>query len=493
MARLPLTSGAYSADSIIASAQRCVNLYPEINPKEITAPVPITLYQRPGRRRLSDPPTAGPGRCAYRSTNRLLFAVVSTTVYYIDSSYNWNALGDIKTINGPVKMMDNGSFIFIVDGSTNGYYIDMSNNQLTLLVDNNFYGSNYVDYVDTFFVFNRPQTSLANSFQWYISPSEWAPSQPFTFQDLASKSSYADPLTAVISLKRQLLLVGEMTSEIWYNSGAQDFTFTELPGTFVEHGSGAIYSLEKSDINAFWLSNDKDGKCQFLQLAPQDTVKAVSTRAIEKEWQKYSSISDAISTTFQINGHVFIQITFPTADKTWTLDRSTEQWFETIYIDDNGKEHRDRIAFAANVYGIVVGIDWQTGRLYQMDPDYYADDFVDEVNGDIIKFVRGYPNIVGSELNVRITHDQFVADIQCGTQIPAGGEPQMCSLRYSDTRGASWRQYSRQSLGAGGEFETSPSWNRLGLARDRVYEISWSGKFKTAMQGAWLTTTPHES
>lgn len=46
--RVPLTGGAYQAKSIIANAQRCVNLYPEANPPISTPPVPVTHYLTPG-------------------------------------------------------------------------------------------------------------------------------------------------------------------------------------------------------------------------------------------------------------------------------------------------------------------------------------------------------------------------------------------------------------------------------------------------------------
>ncbi len=55
MARLPLLGGAYTARSVIANAQKCINLYPEKNQSD--SPVPLTHYQRPG----FDPIQVGPG------------------------------------------------------------------------------------------------------------------------------------------------------------------------------------------------------------------------------------------------------------------------------------------------------------------------------------------------------------------------------------------------------------------------------------------------
>lgn len=46
--RIPLLGGAYQAKSIIANAQRCVNLYPEANPGSSQPQSPATHYPTPG-------------------------------------------------------------------------------------------------------------------------------------------------------------------------------------------------------------------------------------------------------------------------------------------------------------------------------------------------------------------------------------------------------------------------------------------------------------
>lgn len=59
-------------------------------------------------------------------------------------------------------------------------------------------------------------------------------------------------------------------------------------------------------------------------------------------------------------------------------------------------------------------------------------------------------------------------------------------LRWSDTRGASWSNAIPQTLGAQGEYETDISWRRLGMSRDRVYELSWSAQSMTALTSAFV-------
>ena len=57
--RVVLTGGAYQAASLIAGAQRCVNLIPEAIPPSDGEPVPMTHYPTPGLRRVATLSTSG--------------------------------------------------------------------------------------------------------------------------------------------------------------------------------------------------------------------------------------------------------------------------------------------------------------------------------------------------------------------------------------------------------------------------------------------------
>lgn len=66
-------------------------------------------------------------------------------------------------------------------------------------------------------------------------------------------------------------------------------------------------------------------------------------------------------------------------------------------------------------------------------------------------------------------------------------------LIWSDDRGHSFGNPVGQSLGGDGEYIKSLQWQRLGVARDRVFQIEWSCAKPTALQGAWVEVTPAQS
>ncbi|HVX58078.1 MAG TPA: hypothetical protein VHA37_10255, partial [Candidatus Saccharimonadales bacterium] len=67
------------------------------------------------------------------------------------------------------------------------------------------------------------------------------------------------------------------------------------------------------------------------------------------------------------------------------------------------------------------------------------------------------------------------------------------SLRWSDTRGLSWSVPVEQTLGATGRFLTQPQWRRLGMARDRVFEVFGQMPGRIAISGAFIDAEAAET
>jgi hypothetical protein len=476
---IPLTGGAYTARSLIANLQRCVNLFIEENPAEDEPPFPATHYLTPGLTLLGTAPLGTVVRGLYRTSTGVLYAVVGPIVYFIDSAFAFHQLGVIGSNTTPVSMSDNGIVVMLVDGSAQGHAITIIGNAFATISDPNFFGADRVEYIDTFFVLNRPNTT-----QWYISPSNWIPGVRFVALDVVAKSGGADPVVVVGVVRREIWPIGQLTSEVWFNSGAVDFPFQEMPGVFIEHGIAAKYSLVKADQSLFWISQDTQGQNVILQ-AEGFAVKRISTHSIEVSLAGYSTISDAIGFTYQQEGHIFYCLAFPSGDVTWCYDLSTGQWHERIFTDNNGVEHRHRANCMAFCYGVNVVGDWQTGQIYSMDLNNFTD------NGQPIVRRRGFPHII-SDGN-RVLHTRFLADMETATDTGAvdGSSsiaPPQISLRWSDSKGRSWSNPVVRSLGALGDDLKSIQWRRLGLARDRVYELFWSDAAETALNGAFIET-----
>ena len=479
--QIQLLSGAYQARSIIASAQRCLNLYPEIAQRETFLYMPqpagaasiLTHYPTPGLTSLAA--STGTWRCLYMASNGTLYGVCGQTVYAISSTWGLAALGTLSfPSNNPVSMADNAVTLVIVDGSTTGYTITLATNAFAVLADptGSFVGADFVEYLDTFFLFNKPNTQI-----FYTSLSNSTTFDPLYF---AAKVGGSDRLVAMRVVNRNIWLLGAQTSEVWYDSGASAFPFQITEGAFIQHGCHAKYSVASNDLQIFWLGQDPQGQ-NIVFMGNGYTAARISTHAIEHDIQSYSRTDDAIGYCYQQEGHVFYVLNFPTADRTWVYDQASNLWHERAWIDSNGVEHRHRSNVYASAYGAAVVGDWSNGSLYAFDLNNYTD------NGQPIKRLRAFPHVV-NDLK-RVVYHKFIADMQAGGQTDPTQAAPLVGLRWSDDRGNSWGNYITQPLGAVGNALANIQWRRLGMARDRVFELSWSSPVLTALNSAYIDVT----
>jgi hypothetical protein len=466
MGKAALVNGAYQARSVIASAQRCVNLYLEANPQ--TSVFPFTHYPTPGLTLLGSS-SQNKWRGLYSATNGQLYGVCGNTVYAISSTYTLTIIGTISSYSGPVSMVDNTTDIILVDGVYgSGWTIHLADNSFAQITQAGFYGGNQVNYVDGYFVLNRIGTR-----QWYISMPNTTTFDPI---DYASTTGYSDSLVGIGITRRYVYLFGKITTEIWFNQGNTTFPFGRLPGSFMQYGCAATNSIAQMDGELYWVAQSPQGQA-FICKTANFAANIISTFAINNELQSYPTLADAIGYTYELNGHFFYVVTFPTANKTWVYDLSNQQWNEWNWIDNDGGFNRHRSNCFAFAYGKLIVGDWENGNLYAIDQDNYTD------NGQVITRVRTFYHMEDDGAN-RVRYRSFISEMESGNGY--NNQSVEVSLKFSDDRGKTYGNPVMQSLGKEGEYITSMQWNRLGMARDRVFELSWSSPVRTALNGAFV-------
>ena len=69
-------------------------------------------------------------------------------------------IGTLLTKSGPVSIADNGTIAAIVDGNY-GYTMNLATSVVELITSESFNGgANIVQFLDGYFVFNRPNTQV---------------------------------------------------------------------------------------------------------------------------------------------------------------------------------------------------------------------------------------------------------------------------------------------------------------------------------------------
>ncbi len=442
-------------------------------------------------------PNINPVRGLYRASSGPSsgFAVVGQGVYSIDPQFQLTQVGYLpEPRSTPVSMIDNGLNLAIVDGSDTMYQVVLASGLFGPVPNpvGFFTGADRVDILDTFVVWNFPDTNLFGS--------TLAGTLTFDPTYFAAKAAYPDNIASLAVNRRELILIGTLKSEIFYNAGLPAFPFAEDPGAFFEHGCVAKYSVATQDISTFWLGQDLQGDGIVFRARGYD-CRRVSTHAIEfalQQCKKQGPISDAIGYTYQQGGHVFYVLILPSAlgglGQTWVLDDSTEMWHQRAFTNADGQLERDRSNCCAFINGQNVVGDHSTGELFRLDPDIH----IDVVAGVTypVSCIRTFPHIGAGVTDQgqpvmadgkRLQFEQFLADIECGTApLDVDGSPAKVSIRWSDDRGKTFGEDVLQSMGAPGEYLTQPQWPGLGIARDRIFELSYSINGPAALNGGWV-------
>lgn len=476
--KTPILGSTYVTRSVNAADARMVNLFPEIIPEG--GKEPAFLQRCPGLK-FQTRVGAGPIRGLWaHQTRGQDFYVASGNEFYQLNALTGTAtkLGNIGG-TGPVSIADNGTQLFIACGAT-GYIYNESTGEFGQITDPDFPGAVTVCYLDGYFVFNEPNSQKI----WVTQILDGTSIDPL---DFASAEGSPDGVVGILNDHKELWIFGTDTTEVWYDQGGADFPLAPIQGAFNEIGCISPWSIAKMDNSIFWLGTDPRGQ-GIVYRADGYRGQRISTHAVEWQIQQYATLSDAVAYTYQQDGHSFYVLNFPTANRTWVFDASTQAWHERAGWK-NGEFTRHRANCQCNFQGNVVLGDYQNGNIYTFEPDVYAD------NGEIQRWLRSWRALSTGQNNLNRSaqhHLQLDLETGVGLNLGQGDNPQVM-LRWSDDGGHTWSNEHWVSVGKIGQYGRRAIWRRLGMTekiRDRVYEVSMTDPVKTAIMGAELFVTP---
>lgn len=464
--QFPFVGPSYSARVKNLDAQQCINLYPEMagpNSKNVAA-----LIGTPGLS-LWTTLVGGGIRGSLRFSATLSVVVCGPNVYTVDVNGVGTLRGTVSDLSTPVSMASNGQVVMIVTGPA-GYALNPTTGSLTQIVNSAFTGADRVDFVDGYFVFNKPGTG-----QFQITGLYTTDIDPL---DFATAEGSPDLLISLIVDHRELWLFGENSTEVYFNSGNSDFPFERIQGAFIEQGCAAKNSVAKMDNRVFWLTADDRGQGMVMSAVGYQPQR-VSDHALEYAIGQMSTISDAVAYTYQQEGHAFYVLSFPTANQTWVLDASTNQWHQRAWrnpANNSLNRHRSNCHMAF-INENIVG-DWETGKLYKLDLDVFTD------NGDPIARIRACPHVADPDYRWQV-FDALQVDMQTGVGLTTGqGSDPKAMLQWSTDGGYSWSNELWAPIGKLGERRTRVKWRRLGRSRDRVFKVTITDPVRVAIVGA---------
>jgi hypothetical protein len=484
------------------NAQVCVNWYPEVdqqNPKEV-----VGLLGAPGLIQLVA--AAGGGAPGFDSSTtqwpqpyagaslpvRGLFvlpgsqtalAVIGNTCYLVTVSVAATpgafptlaitSVGTLATSTGPVSMAaDNGvgfgvtgtvvGNVCIVDGP-NGYWYNTLTGVFSKITDPAFLGADRVVMVDGWFVFNKP-----NSQAFYTVSQPY--SNVFNGSFYALKDGAPDNLVTIFENKEQLWLLGEQTTEVWYNAGGPYFPFQRLVGTMMQSGCKAAHSVARFNFEGqdglIWFGRSERGDNVIIRTKGFSTD-VVVTPAFANELKTYPITSDAIGYTYQEDTHEFYVLTFPTADVTWVFDAQTNVLHKRLSYDPYAQAfHRHRSNCYMNFQGMRIVGDYQCGALHWLTRTSFTD------AGWPLLSKRRSPHIWDKGQRGRVFMASLQIDFLAGVGNASGlGSDPQAGLAISRDGGKTFGNRWFAPIGKMAQNRIRTMWRKLGFGRDNVIDI----------------------
>lgn len=461
----------YTLEAASAGSQRLVNLYPEVLEAGPRKGNVMRLVGTPGlrlRATLGD----GPIRGTHRASTGQLFVVSGNTLYEVSSHWDATARsGALASAAGRVTMADDGTRIVVGDGGSVAFQAPLTAGSALVAIPADCPGG-HVAWQDGYFLHTVP-----NSGRFQISGLN---ALTYDALDVATAEGRPDQLVSLLSANRQIWLFGDLTTEVWWNSGAADFPFARNESAFIETGTISAGTCVRVGGSVAWVGNDERGRGTVWHAQGIQPVR-ISTHAVEQALAGYSRLDESSAFSYQQGGHEFYQLTVPGNDEntggTWVFDFGTGLWHERSYLSVTGEEpHRAWVGTVA--FGEVVVGDREDGRIYTYDLAYYSDD------GDPIRRMRQAQHVSQDEKRIRFSAFELQAEPGVGLDFPARGSAPVALLSWSDDGGHTWSNEHPASLGAIGEYRNRTRWVRLGMGRDRVFRVATSEPVPVTWLGA---------
>lgn len=399
------------------------------------------------------------------------------------------AVGKLKTYSGTVRFADNGDQMILVDGQY-GYIFELVSNVFQRITDEYFpgvedptKGPTHVCIINTYFIVNSSGT---NRYYWsspgYV-PYAFDSTHPDVLHlwnglQYGVKGGDSGAILALAANGTQLGIFGANSMEFHYdtgNTGGQ--LFARIEGAFVNWGIVAPQSLVRYENNFYWIGTDKDGSIGAFKAGPDYQPMRVSVRGVEARMQMYKSVTDAIATTYFIDGHGFVLFTFPngtstdgsgdTAGASWCFDTGNGSWTRRTRWDDaSGTSFRWQAQYATSNWSKLLMGDQSTDAVYELDTLATKDAKADGSGYWWINRVVTTP--IGWNNGVNMVYRSIQLNMQqgMGTRVGQGTNP-VAMMSISMDGGFTYGHERSAPIGATGKYRTRTRWTKCGIGRVR--------------------------
>ena len=311
---IPLIGPSYTNREKPLSAQKAINMWPEINPE---ARNQVALHNTAGIRVFAT--LSGVDR-GMHDFNNLMYAVNGQTLYSIDADGANTNLGTIPGFTR-CQMADDGYQLIIVTGETPYRYTVAGG--LEAITDPDLVNPTCVAYLNSQFIFDN------NDGTWgEFCTSSIEEGLAIDALDFATAESHPDDITAIIAYRQLVYFFGSHSVEPWANTGTGNPPFARASSGLRPFGVAGRDAVLTTSEYIYFLDHDRIPRRSNGLDFP-----SIGTPALGVEFSQYTRIDDCIAFSFIQDGQQFVAFTFPTADRTWCFHEPSGSWLQLSYIE----------------------------------------------------------------------------------------------------------------------------------------------------------------
>lgn len=459
-------SNSYVMRSGLASAERLVNCYVEPAPQD--SPFQNMLIGTAGLIVWKDLNIGFP-IYGMEVMGENLYVVAGNNVYKIDSVKTVTFIGTIPIEPSRVIMTNNGTQVTILTDTGTAYYCTSSASSLTQITDGDFLSSDSITTLDGYTISTKKQ---GRTFQF----SDLNATQNWQALNTQTVEADSSNIVRAAMINLEVWFFKENIIEVYYDSARPNYIFDRKDGIFIQKGCAAKYSIASIDNSFFFLGSDK-----LIYMTSGYQLIPISTYPIAQEIETYTTISDAFGFCYILNGHKFYTITFPSENKTWQYNTTTQRWHERESINSRQQNGMWRANCHAFYKGLNLFGDFETGVIYQASDTYTE-------NGTPI--LRKAVSSTQFANYSRATLDRLVLMMNTGVGLVTGqGSDPKIMLRVSTDGGKTWGYEETQPIGSQGDYLQEVFWTSLGYGRTFIIEITVSDPIQFAIVGAYINST----
>lgn len=413
------------------SGQRLLNYFPRATPDAVS---PVVLI---GRSPLTEKVQVG---------NRVHRMVkMGGAVYAVAAGAVWKFDGTSVTRVGAV-----------VDGSQ--VSVAASGTEVAIVVGNTYYICNGVSTTSySTGAVTNPQWVVFQDGYFLVSGTASGRSDALTISGLDDGTTFdslefifaenaPDEVLGLVSDHGQVWAFGRDTTEVFWNSGGQDFPFQPNRSAMIEKGCINGMTVAKEDNSVLWVGPDK-----VVYRSGGGTPQVISTREVEEALTAKTVESGFV---FQDRGHKFYAVRTDDGP-TWCYDLTTGEWAER----STGVNEDPWVATDTEWLNGTQYFATSTGKISTDGGNSYTDD------GEIIVGEAiSRPIYVNSGEDYVFLRSLSVSVVSANASLSY--TPQI-SLQMSRD-GSVWSMEKWRDLPVDGEYEKDIRWHGIGAFRKRV-------------------------